>query len=55
MSEVFGKVVIIIGVSSGFGEVMVKMFVDKGVKLVLGVCCEDCFKKFVDEIEFLGG
>lgn len=33
-----GKVVVIMGVFSGIGVVMVKLLVVKGVKVVLGVC-----------------
>lgn len=38
---IMNKVIVIIGVSSGFGEVVVRLLVEKGVKFVFGVCCID--------------
>lgn len=50
-----GKVIVIIGVSSGIGEVIVKLFVEQGVKLMFGVCREECLVVLVDDIGFVGG
>lgn len=49
------KVIVIIGVSSGIGCVMVVFFVEKGVKVVLGVCRKENFEELVVFIVFKGG
>lgn len=45
----------IIGGSSGLGEEIVCYLVFLGVKVVLGVCCEEKFKIIVEEICVVGG
>lgn len=50
-----GKVVLIMGVLSGFGVCFVYMLVVVGVKVVLVLCCVECLKELCVDIELRGG